>query len=79
MQAIQPEGAKNANSPQFKHMGGRGWADSRKSSLVSIRLLPDYTGISDTQIAANFLNQNTNPVVFGMTSFQSLDFEVSGL
>ena len=43
-QPNQQERTKNAHSPQFKHIGGGGWAGSRKSSLAPIRLSPDYTG-----------------------------------
>jgi len=42
-QPSQPEGKKKANSPQFIYIGGGDWASSRKSTLMSIRVLPDYT------------------------------------
>ena len=43
-QPSQQEGAKKADSPQFKQIGGGGWAGSRKSPLAPIRPSPDYTG-----------------------------------
>jgi len=38
MQQSQQEGAKKANSPQFKHIGHGGWTGSRKPSAASVRL-----------------------------------------
>ena len=43
-------GTKKANSPQFKHIGRGGWAGSRKSSLASARLLPDYTVLTGASV-----------------------------
>jgi len=42
-QPSQQEGAKKANSPQFKHISGGSWTGSRKSPVASIRLSPDST------------------------------------